>query len=315
MRHDYSKNIVLLSNGIDNPEELMDFTAIVDCFHCLKEKNEAWFTETLFVVAWTYDERLVLSETFPEYNHKILLWIADELGGEPSTDIKARFDIIFKNHLRKELPTSNVLSLPLFTPKPNLPENNIPSVQRTVDVLFAGNLNRNRLPLYWELKQLPGWLASLLFRAINLKGGGKLFNMFYLGKSCDMSNQFPNSRIVFTGGFYQGFKPAEYRHLTSAAKIVLNPKGFHSAECFRMYEAMAAGCVVVSEKLPPLNIYHDIPIVQIESWSCVRKVLSNLLSSPKRLTDLSEKASRYYEEHLSPRAIANYIYTNCIPSV
>jgi hypothetical protein len=209
--------------------------------------------------------------------------------------------------MREIIPQSNVYSFPLFTPNANKPENIIPFEKRKYHVFFSGNLNFNRLWLYWGLKKKPKWLSSLFHKLLSIKGGGMLFRFIYGNKTYDFSNCIPNSLIRFNNGFYKGFSPLEYKQLTENSMIVLNPKGFESTECFRMYEAMAAGCVVISEPLPKMSFYKEIPVVFIKDWHEVYKVTEALLSDSDALSILSRNAAIFYQKNLSSEAIAQYI--------
>lgn len=307
MKYKHSDNIIFYSEDYELPKTKMDFTAIVSSLSYIEKNTKAIYERCVFHVIWG-GGNFNFSAVETEKNMiNILLWIADELGKIPSKEIRKRFDYIFKNHLRKEIPNSNVFPLPLFTPLPNLPQKGEPILCRKYNAFFSGNLNKNRILLLWGLQGMPRLLAKGLYLVSCVKGFGRLFSMIYCGKQYDFSHKIDNSIIKFTDGFYHGFSPKEYAALTSRAKIVLNPRGFHSTECFRMYEAMAAGCVVISEKLPPLRIYKNIPIIQVNDWCSLYNKVRDILGDTEKMQSMSNRAYQYYCKNLSSEGIAQYI--------
>ena len=307
MIYKYSDNIIFYSKDNDLPMTKMDFTAIIASLSIIKKDAKCLYDRCVFhLVGGGNNFDFGVVDTIKN-KINILLWIADELGKVPKKEIRERFDYIFKNHLRKEIPNSNVYPLPLFTPIPNLPKKGEIILSRKYNVFFSGNLNKNRILLLWGLQGIPRILARGLYRLSCVKGFGRLFSMLYCGKQYDFSHKIDNSIIRFTDGFYHGFSPKEYAVLTSQAKIVLNPRGFHSTECFRMYEAMAAGCIVISEKLPPLRIYKDIPIIQVNDWCSLYNKVRDILSDTEKMQCMSDMAYQYYCKNLSSEGIAHYI--------
>ena len=307
MNYKYSQNIYFYSADEEMPMNKMDFTAIIKTFELFALQDKAVFKECIFHVVWggiSYDFHDI--ETC-KGKKNILIWIADELGSVPSNYVIERFYVIFKNHLRKEIPNSNIYPLPLFTPLLNLPKKGGDMAKREYDVFFSGCLNKNRILLLWGLQGVTGKIARFLYKISCVRGFGRLVSWIYCGKQFDFSNKIKNSIIKFTDGFYHGYTPQEYAILTSKAKIVLNPRGFHSTECFRMYEAMAAGCIVLSEELPPLRIYKNIPVIQVKDWSNIYDITSRLLNNIALMQKMSHNIYDYYQRNLSCEGIANYM--------
>jgi len=302
----YKTNTIFYSCDDEDPSRKMDFTSITECIEIINVSLEDP-SNVFFVVAWTTSMEFIENIIVPEGKKNILLWIADELGKEPSECIFNKFYLVFKNHLKKNPANKRIRPLPLFTPKENLPKNQKEIKNRELNVFFSGCSNKNRILLYCGLKGIPGLISRIIYKFSCVKGIGRIVSKLFCSKEYDFSYKIPQSIIKFTSGFYKGYSPTEYSRLTSDAKIVLNPRGFHSTECFRMYEAMAAGCVVISEELPKLSIYENIPIYQVKDWSKVYEISTELLEDKDKLDRLSEESYQFYKEHLSAEAIAKYI--------
>jgi hypothetical protein len=77
----------------------------------------------------------------------------------------------------------------------------------------------------------------------------------------------PGSGLLrLTDGFLGSVSNVEdYWSLLSRAKIVLCPRG-GVPETYRFFEAIAAGCVVISEALPGAWYYDDHPAVIVRNW-------------------------------------------------
>lgn len=300
-------NIKFYSEDNDAPEKKMDFKSIMTTLNFIKESDSDLFYSCIFYIVWGGSKFNFANVKTIQGKHNILVWIADELGKVPSKNVQKQFDIVFKNHLREEVPQCNVFSLPLFTPLDNLPKMDKIITEREYDVFFSGCLNKNRILLLWGLQGIPGGIAKFLYKLSCVKGVGRLVSQIYCGKNYDYSYKIKNSIIKFTDGFYHGYSPTTYAKLTAKAKIILNPRGFHSTECFRMYEGMAAGCIVFSETLPPLNIYKNIPVIQVGNWSSLYRMVRTILSDSTKMREMSEKTSQFYQEHLSNSGIALYM--------
>lgn len=88
----------------------------------------------------------------------------------------------------------------------------------------------------------------------NLRGGNRLYECCFMNKSFDISSLYDNAYIRFYSGFNNGDDYNKYAYYLQNSKIVLSPKGFHSTECFRFYEAMRQGCIVITEELPKFHV-------------------------------------------------------------
>ena len=123
----------------------------------------------------------------------------------------------------------------------------------------------------------------------------------------------PEAYIRFNKGFFfAGLPLSEYLQVTSDSKIILSPCGFTSHECYRLSEAMRYGCLVITECLPKVPFYKDIPAIEVDNWLKAGEIINYYLLRPELLEEYSAKALAYYKKHLSLDAIIDYIYQNTI---
>jgi hypothetical protein len=89
-------------------------------------------------------------------------------------------------------------------------------------------------------------------------------------------------------------------------KILLAPRG-GSVETFRFGEGMLAGCVVVTEPLPRFPFYEGSPAIVVSDWRVLPRTLAELLADPVALAERGAASRRWWDEHLSPKAVGRYI--------
>ena len=171
----------------------------------------------------------------------------------------------------------------------------VPWEQREIDIFYAGNLNENRKELYKELFGLK-WVPQ------------GVFDRFYLSRLNKLLPYTINSGglcIHFTGGFKKGLNPQEYMSLLCRSKVVLCPKGFHSTETFRHYEAIRAGCILWSEKLPDAWMYENSPVVQVENFNGVIRDIKKFLRDGDMVRAKHLSTKSWWDEVLAPKCVAN----------
>lgn len=309
---------IIVSQSYDY-DRLLELQSLCKFIRILNDRLKSDFCYYYIFWGEISDEKYLLSKTEKtdqSYNN-ILFWIGDEEGYIPSNETFQRFDFIFKVHLRDKdaIRTENGINiyrkglyhLPLLTidDVPELPI--LPFEDRKYDLYYCGNLNKNRLPFYLSLKKKP-LIRELITNFLlhnNLRGGDKLFNLCFKGKTFDFSSYYKNSYVKFYSGFNNGDDYETYAHYLQNSKIVLSPKGFYSTECFRFYEAMRQGCIVITEELPHVECYKDAPCIIINSW----KELPSVLKNRKLLNSFSpSQIKNYYDNRLSVSGIADYVY-------
>ena len=262
-----------------------------------------------FIFFWGRDEEYLLS-LLPHHNKKhILLWCGEETSIIPSTKLCHSFFMIFKAYLTQEnYPNKKIHPLPLLIP--NATTNHLPIIpikQRKYNIFFSGNLNDNRFKLFYFLKPKKTLIDRICFflKQRNVKGINYIIRKIYLqsNKIKDFSIPTKRQAVFFTNKFNSGLTSNKYFDFLSNSQIILSPKGFHSSECFRLYEAMQCGCIVITEKLPNHPFYNQIPVVQIEDWNNLQQI--SLQDLPSQFD--ANEIYKFYKENLSIEAIAHYI--------
>ncbi|MFO7823119.1 MAG: hypothetical protein R6V72_04215 [Cyclobacterium sp.] len=231
---------------------------------------------------------------------KVLLYFSDEGGLDPSF-YSNKYFAIFKAYIGEKALASNVfpLSLGYVNAVPEFPDKSVKN--RKYNVFFRGNLNMNRINFYRTFSKLRYLLPPE--RIITHEYYRKLL----LKIKSDFSNFFEKSIVIFNDGFKVGFSPEKYGEVLSESKIVLCPKGYFMTECFRHFEAMRAGCIVISEPLPDTPFYKDSPIIQIGNWDQGLKIIRSLLEDEERMEEIHQQTRRWWIEKCSEKATASYI--------
>ena len=244
------------------------------------------------------------SASFPD-RRKALIWLSDEENAVDPRELSLRYLAIFKPSMTVGRIGTNIhtMSLGFANGVPTLPAQ--PMAERDLDLFFSGNLNRNRYPLYLAFHPWFKWLRRIVgdatFHAMMRSPLGRFSRR-------DFGDGPGGRRIVaFTDGFGRGLSRDEYGRILADARIVLAPRGFVSAETFRHQEALRAGAVVVSDRLPDTFLYRGSPFQCVDDWEEGMQTVAELLSDPARLQALQEAGLRWYEEVLSPEAEASRI--------
>lgn len=211
-------------------------------------------------------------------NKSIVFYLSNEDHIVPDSILKAK--AIFTPYLPKNGP-KNIFPIPLgyngSVPKLDV----IPINERNVDVFFSGNLHKRRLPFYLGVK---AYQFSQQFRSAK-----------------DITN------IQFNNSFASGFDPIDYAKMMMDTKIALVPEGYLSNNSFRFFEAARSGTVIISAELYKYPFYDAFPGIRMRSWWGLNKEIRHLLNDKPRLAALQEQILRYYEDHCSEKAIAEYI--------
>jgi len=283
-------------------EELQESKYISTILNLLKSEFGDTFSEFSFHIhSSDHQDRSPLPIILDNSKKNILIYLSDEFSTAP-TYLSKYFDAIFKCYLPDENNTEqHLFPFPLGYVK-ETKELKVKTIdQRKLNVFFSGNLNENRIALYQELSSLAGITNKWNLRTIVTNKAIYTFNRR------DLSNVFPNSYIVFTDGFKTGFHPSAFSKILYNSKIALCPKGFYSSETFRHYEALRAGCVVISEKLPDTHLYKESPIIQLENWKNLRPLIQKLLKDENYLEELHQKSLRWYNDVFSEQVVAKYM--------
>lgn len=236
-------------------------------------------------------------------NDVVLVWLSDESSHVP-LELRDSFKLILKSYWPHQTSIDNIHPFPLCGCSEVLSSTPMPLNDRKVSVFFSGNLNANRLGLFRQfswLRNVPPFdIASYSLRLGLLKA----MKVLPVKMDRDYSSSFNNAYIHFTNGFKQGVSPNTYADLLSQSKLALCPAGFQSSETIRHFEAMRLGCVLISAPLPPNSFYQNSPIIQMQSWRTLQKVVNELLADENEMMRLSSETTAWWEAHCSPAAIA-----------
>lgn len=246
----------------------------------------------------------VLDEVLDRRSRWIVIYVSDE-GGDIPHRLCGRCEVVFKAYLPDAKLPSNLFHFPVGVANyENVPDE-ASGAEKDINVFFSGNLNEQRFGLH---KQLSGSLLpeALYRRYVQWNGTPRL----------DLSDRFPDSVIRFSRDWSGGMDPAAYHRTLGRSKIALCPAGFRTPETFRHFEALRAGCVVISEPLPQSNPFYETEaVVQVESYGEMVRRAEDLLQDRSRLQTLLETAEQWWETKCSPRAVAGYMTaraTECI---
>lgn len=119
-----------------------------------------------------------------------------------------------------------------------------------------------------------------------------------------------------TNGFGQGYTLDEYYSILNDSKISAVPCGYSVRESFRFFESFTMGCIVVttlpfnSSNYSNIWYYKNCPAIYIPSWENLTENLINNILEHKN--DIFIQNQSYYQNCLSPKAVANYIKNKII---
>lgn len=276
-----------------------------ETFTSLSQLMKDEFEDYLFFILSTHDSSIVPSSIKHETKKKkILIFISEESGALPQ-HLSQHYFAIFKAYLKADkIIEKNIFnfSLGCVSDVPQLPIK--PLNSRKYFVFFTGSLNDRRMPFYFSF--IP-WLKSkkLSFLSPFTKQQKILVRL-----KSNFSKKFPNSYIQFTTGFKEGLSPQTYGQMMANSKIVLCPTGAKSPESFRHNEAMRAGCVIISEKLPNNPFYQNSPIIQIDNWADGFQRTSELLKNEVELENISNATQVWWREKCSSEAVSRFVYSS-----
>lgn len=224
----------------------------------------------------------------------VLIYLSEDFRDVPVDLIKG-YRVVFKCY---NTTSERFIPFPLGCEKEVYPLINSANWEdRTKDVFFSGALNNNRVRIYRQVMNLSWISPDLILRLSRSRFKGLL----------PLDKTLSHFDVHFTNGFRQGFIPSEYAYRLSHSKIALCPKGFHSSETFRHYEALKAGCIVLSEPLPATWMYEGSPIIQLQSWRELNKTIKKLMKDVSLQEELHHQALSWWETKLAPKAVANYM--------
>lgn len=265
-------------------------------FNVLKALQQILQNEFFDYEFWIYSQQSheTTEQQLPHSNKKqVVFIIGDELGRIPY-ELAKQATVIFKNYIKLNSGVPNVFYFPLGYNKNTLNQEVKPINFRSYNVFFSGNLHHGRVNLYKSLINERFIPASVLIKFRFLWGS-------------DFDKKYIKSYIRFQNGFASGLSSAEYADKLYNTKIVLCPPGYVNPETFRHYEALRAGCIVISEDLPIMHAYPNSPIISIKNWRDLPSLVHHLLLSPDKMQEYQDRVLLWYNSYLKEEKIAGQI--------
>lgn len=296
-------------------DQLNETIYLEEIFNTL-EKVWPDYYEYEFHIISTHDISKIPTGSFSNHPRKILFWLSEEQGFLPAKIVLDSFIMIFKTSYNEVFKTvKNVRGLPLGVTKYIPAQTILPINTRKTPVFFSGQMSMCRKDFYYQL--LFGRFSKLVYNNVTIRFWDYIYRRFLIkyGKKHFGDILYPGSYVNFTNGFQQGLSPLAYSQKLQDSKIVLSPKGFYNTECYRTYEALRQGCIVISETLPDVPFYSGSPIIEIKDWRAIRLLLQNLLKDEDLLESISQEGVLWYNEHLSGKGVAKYIIEEIVHGI
>ena len=298
------QNIQLDKNSYYSLESLDEIVYLTNFFHQLQLiLGEKFKDYIFFIYARSFSDILPDSLELNSTQKKVLIFLSNENYEKIDPKFPGDYYAIFKCYFPFDQFLERVFPFPIGYIKKTKHQEVKDILQRKISVFFAGNLNENRIPLYKALSKsvIPNYLFKVYLKVSKRKP--IILNLIRK----NFSYKFPNSFLLFTNGFKKGLDSKEYTNKLYDSQIVLCPKGFHVSETFRHYEAMRAGCVIISEKLPDTYLYRESPIIQVENWEEGLIWVNKLLTDTKLLEQYHLKVLHWWETVCNEQSTALYV--------
>ena len=90
------------------------------------------------------------------------------------------------------------------------------------------------------------------------------------------------------------------------ARIALVPRGA-CPQTFRFFQAMRAGCVVITDVVPAQRFFTGSPAVRVKSWNDLEDAVQSLLADPALLEQRHRQALEWWSRYCSEEAVGEYI--------
>lgn len=281
-------------------EELNENVFLVKFFDHLQSLLGARFKDYQFYLFANLNCEILPDALYKETAKKKVLFYLSNQYHEINPALPGSFHAVFKCHLDQDCVRERIFHFPLGYVKDTIEQEVVEFSKRKVKVFFSGNLNTKRVPLYKALSDssLPDILYGPLIRISK-----KIPNLL----KREFPDKFPSSYLRFTNGFKKGLNPEEYSKIIYNSQIVLCPGGFLKNETYRHFEALRAGCVIISEKLPETYLYKDAPIIQVENWKEGIEMAEAILESPSLLQQYHQDTLKWWEKVCSEKATAKKV--------
>jgi hypothetical protein len=300
-------NVFFEHSGGSKFEWMVEASSLTQIFSLLNETMGREFNDYLFFVFSQINKTDIPEGAFFETSKKkILIILSDESESIPY-NLSPYFFAIFKCFMQfDKFCVKNIFNFPLGCDKGAPPPASIiPITERRYSVFFSGALHIGRAGLYNALFLKKDY--KFITRCLNYMIKRPRLRWIPLLLKSNFNNYFDDSFINFTKSYRQGLGGSVYGSMIAASKIAFCPRGCVTVECSRQYEAMRAGCIVISAKLPKIPFYRDSPIIQIDNWREGLKIADSLLKDENKMEELSRKTQDWWERVCSEKATADYM--------
>jgi hypothetical protein len=178
-----------------------------------------------------------------------------------------------------------------------------PIGERCIDVSFAGSV------LHWR-----GWWGTFTGRLGTPKVRSRQALLAAL-RRLEASRPGLRTKLRLTEAFTNlspvtgGYDPDEayvYSQFLMDTRICLAPRGA-SPETFRHFEALRAGCVVVTDVHPERWYLRGAPFVTVRSWTELEDAVAPLLDDPALLERCHHQSLDWWRTHCSEEVVGRHL--------
>jgi hypothetical protein len=170
----------------------------------------------------------------------------------------------------------------------------MPFSQRPTDVFFAGSVAESDgftiRPKNVARRQMKAGVEAASRVLPDLNVDYLVFEEFGIHSGLD-------ARILRT---------EDYVRRLTASKYALCPRG-NVEETYRLFEAARAGCVIISEPLPPRWYFADAPYVSVRRWSELPAVLSDLHEGRRAASEIADATRAWWRERIAEPKVAQFM--------
>ncbi len=296
------EHVYLDSNSDYDLNAVNEREYLKEMFSKLEQKLGNKFTEFVFYILFSHNASVIPNSFKSQQKNKVLFWFSEETGAFPDHLID-NYGLIFKSYILNE--RLNVYSIPCGYVNEFADQRDKKSKKKDINIFFSGNLNDNRIKLY-DLLFFKKFKFLRLLKIFPDKILIRLFRFFDLKNLSKKSNTF-----LFSDEFKSGLGYEEYFKFLLRSNFVLCPKGFYSTETFRHIEALHAGGVIISEKMPTVSIYKDNPFITYNNYSELKQIFKKIEKNELDIKGLSESHKTFYDSNLKTDAAARRISEIC----
>jgi hypothetical protein len=170
----------------------------------------------------------------------------------------------------------------------------VPFSQRPTDVFFAGSVGESERftirPKNVARRQMEAAVEAARRALPDLTVDYLTFEQFGIHTSLD-------ARILRT---------EDYVRRLTASKYALCPRG-NVEETYRVFEAARAGCVIISEPLPPRWYFASAPYVSVRRWSELPSVLRDLREDERAGGELADATLAWWRDRIAEPKVAEFM--------